>query len=126
MPLLKLALKQVIETAFCQNLLSAISIRQQFNDIELKQEHAITLVKEAEKAIVQEDNFHQYNQAMIESLSPRELEVLGLINQGERNKQIAEKLTISLSTVKRHLQNIYQKLQVSSRTEAIAILNSNQ
>ncbi|MFT4766836.1 MAG: LuxR family maltose regulon positive regulatory protein, partial [Oleispira sp.] len=63
------------------------------------------------------------NQGLVESLSPRELEVLRLINQGCRNKHIAESLTISPSTVKRHLQNIYQKLQVNSRTEAIAILN---
>jgi len=67
---------------------------------------------------------HQINQDLVESLSHRELEVLNLINQGNRNKQIAETLTISVSTVKRHLQNIYQKLQVNSRTEAMVILNN--
>ena len=67
---------------------------------------------------------HQINQGLVESLSHRELEVLNLINQGDRNKQIAETLTISVSTVKRHLQNIYQKLQVNSRTEAMVILNN--
>jgi LuxR family maltose regulon positive regulatory protein len=125
-PLLELALKQDIESAFCQNLLSTISVRQQFNDIEFEKERSVTQVTEIEKTIVQEDNFHQYNQGMVDSLSPRELEVLGLINQGKRNKEIAAQLAISLSTGKRHLQNIYQKLQVSSRTEAIAILNHHQ
>ena len=67
---------------------------------------------------------HQINQDLVESLSHRELEVLNLINQGDRNKKIAETLTISVSTVKRHLQNIYQKLQVNSRTEAMVILNN--
>ena len=63
------------------------------------------------------------NQDLIEALSPREYEVLALVNQGYRNKNITESLSISLPTVKRHLQNIYQKLQVNSRTEAMAILN---
>ena len=53
------------------------------------------------------------------------MEVLSLINQGYRNKNIAESLSISISTVKRHLQNIYQKLQVSSRTEAITFLHDH-
>ena len=133
LPLIQLALNQDMETIFCQKLLSAIQARQYFNDCEGKKGLNKESKKEGEapnhsteKTIHNKENFHQFNQVMIESLSPRELEVLGLINQGERNKQIAEKLTISISTVKRHLQNIYQKLQVSSRTEAIAILNSKQ
>lgn len=64
------------------------------------------------------------NHGRVENLSARELEVLSLINQGNRNKQVAVALSISLSTVKRHLQNIYQKLQVNSRTEAISLMNS--
>jgi two-component system NarL family response regulator len=51
-------------------------------------------------------------------LSPRELEVMRLIVDGRRNKEIAERLEISEGTVKIHVSNIFQKLQVSDRTEA--------
>jgi DNA-binding NarL/FixJ family response regulator len=51
-------------------------------------------------------------------LSPREREVLDLIAQGARNKQIAAMLVISEFTVKRHVQNILQKLELPSRRAA--------
>ncbi len=53
-------------------------------------------------------------------LTEREREVLRLVVQGHSNQQIAEAMVISLSTVKAHISNILSKLQVSSRTEAIA------
>ena len=52
-------------------------------------------------------------------LSDRELEVLRLMASGAANKQIASDLTISESTVKTHVTNIFQKLDVSHRTEAV-------
>jgi DNA-binding NarL/FixJ family response regulator len=52
-------------------------------------------------------------------LTPRELEVLELIAQGDRNKEIAEKLVISDKTVRNHITNIFSKLQVADRAQAI-------
>ena len=57
---------------------------------------------------------------LIEPLSKRELQVLELIEQGLTNRQIARQLVISLPTVKSHTGNIYSKLGVSSRTQAVA------
>jgi LuxR family transcriptional regulator, maltose regulon positive regulatory protein len=57
---------------------------------------------------------------LIEALTRRELEVLGLISAGDSNQDIAEKLVISVSAVKKHAGNIYGKLGVSSRTQAVA------
>lgn len=54
------------------------------------------------------------------SLSGREWEVLGLLAQGLTNAQIAEAMVVSENTVKFHLQNIFQKLNVNNRTEAAA------
>jgi DNA-binding NarL/FixJ family response regulator len=52
-------------------------------------------------------------------LTPRELEVLELIAQGDKNSQIAEKLVITDKTVRNHITNIFSKLQVTDRAQAI-------
>lgn len=52
-------------------------------------------------------------------ISTRELEVLRLIAAGHSNQEIAEKLFISLNTVKTHTSNLFQKLNVTRRTQAI-------
>lgn len=59
-------------------------------------------------------------QPLIEPLSGRELEILRLIAQGLSNTDISERLFLALSTVKGHNRNIYGKLQVQRRTEAVA------
>ncbi|MBN2086360.1 MAG: hypothetical protein JW748_14165 [Anaerolineales bacterium] len=56
----------------------------------------------------------------IEPLSEREIEILRLLAKGLSNAQIAQRLVIALATVKRHIQNIYGKLGVNSRTQAVA------
>jgi DNA-binding CsgD family transcriptional regulator len=53
-------------------------------------------------------------------LSQRETEVLALVMQGKENKTIATQLSINNRTVSKHLENIYRKLGVGSRTEAIS------
>ena len=59
-------------------------------------------------------------QPLVEPLSQRELEVLQLIAQGLSNREISERLFLAMSTVKGHNRQIFDKLQVQSRTEAIA------
>src|SRR4051812_2495774 len=55
-----------------------------------------------------------------ENLSPREREVLEMLANADLYKEIAEKLEISVTTVRTHIQHIYQKLHVRTRTEAVA------
>ncbi len=57
--------------------------------------------------------------ALVEPLSGRELEVLQLIANGDSNQTIAEKLVITVSAVKKHTGNIYGKLSINSRTQAV-------
>jgi LuxR family transcriptional regulator, maltose regulon positive regulatory protein len=59
-------------------------------------------------------------QPLIEPLSQREFEVLELIAQGLSNREIGERLFLALDTVKGHNRNIFDKLQVQRRTEAVA------
>jgi LuxR family maltose regulon positive regulatory protein len=61
------------------------------------------------------------NGTLVEELSERELEVLRLIQAGFNNQEIAEQLVIAVSTVKTHLNNLYAKFGVHSRTQAVAI-----
>jgi LuxR family maltose regulon positive regulatory protein len=57
--------------------------------------------------------------SLAEPLTRRELEVLDLIGQGYSNQQISEKLVVTLHTVKKHSSNVYGKLGVTGRTQAI-------
>jgi DNA-binding NarL/FixJ family response regulator len=56
-----------------------------------------------------------------EDLTTRELEVLRLIRDGYRNKQIADQLTIAESTVNYHIKNLVGKLGANDRTHAVSI-----
>ena len=73
---------------------------------------AVTQVLVAATARPPEPDYH---------LTERERELLGLLIKGLSNPDIADRLTISLSTVKFHISSILAKLQVSSRTEAVAL-----
>jgi len=59
-------------------------------------------------------------QSLIEPLSQRELKILALIAQGLSNREIGERLFLALDTIKGYNRNLFDKLQVHSRTEAIA------
>ncbi len=69
------------------------------------------------RAIVSE--YHLYLQE--HPLTKRELEILELIVQGDTNSEIAEKLYLTVGTVKTHLRNIFNKLNVNDRTQAAVI-----
>jgi LuxR family maltose regulon positive regulatory protein len=58
--------------------------------------------------------------SMVEPLTRREIDILQLICAGYSNREIAEQLSVTLNTVKKHTSHIYGKLDVKSRTQAIA------
>lgn len=59
------------------------------------------------------------NSSILESLSKREREILELLSEGYRYKEIADKLFLGVDTVRTYIRNIYSTLQVHSRTEAL-------
>jgi len=75
---------------------------------------------EAEAQQRENNSYPPPAQSLIEPLSQRELEVLHLMAQGRSNQEISERLFLALSTVKGHNRNIFGKLQVQRRTEAVA------
>lgn len=62
---------------------------------------------------------HTETNAHLQKLSTREREILDHLGRGLRYKEIADKLFLSTETVRTHIRNIYEKLQVNSRTEAL-------
>lgn len=80
-----------------------------------------TIVVEKE-VIVSRDNF-SFNEKAFErsGLSKRELEVLQLMSEGHSNAEIADRLFVSLNTIKTHSSNIFLKLDAKRRTQAIEI-----
>jgi DNA-binding NarL/FixJ family response regulator len=59
------------------------------------------------------------NQTLLDLLTPREREILDLLAAGYRYKEISEKLFLGIETVRTYIRNIYSKLQVHSRTDAV-------
>jgi ATP/maltotriose-dependent transcriptional regulator MalT len=57
---------------------------------------------------------------VLEPLSARELEVLGLLAAGQTNREIAQELVVTVDTVKRHVSHLFAKLEVANRTQAVA------
>jgi len=79
-----------------------------------------TVVVEKEVYVSRNENFVQDTLLVSQlELSKRELEILSLLAQGHSNQEIAVKLFVSLSTVKTHIQNLFEKLDVKRRIQAV-------
>ncbi len=65
------------------------------------------------------ESFHKHNAPETVELSPREREIIELIAKGKIEKEVAAELNISYKTVKTHITNIYNKLEVNTRVEAL-------
>jgi DNA-binding NarL/FixJ family response regulator len=72
----------------------------------------------ARKVVASFSNFKSQNKE-VEILTLREKEILNLLAKGQLNKEVANQLEISIGTVRKHIQNIYEKLHVNTRVEAI-------
>jgi LuxR family maltose regulon positive regulatory protein len=103
--LLRQAAAQCMVPAYIATLLAVFDAEQQ-------------RVKHREEAMIPSP--HPPSQPLLEPLSWRELEVLRHVSEGISNQEIADRLIISTGTVKTHIHNILGKLNVQSRTQAIA------
>lgn len=108
--------------------------KELFHQIELALKHSEAIKEKEiawrksfnEKVESIEDATSKTYPAGWEELSKREVEVAVLLSEGLSDKELAEKLYVSPSTVRTHLRRIYDKLLVSSRLEVVALLNKHQ
>lgn len=98
----------IIAPSLAPRLLAEFAALSQQQGLELEREAEAEAEKEAE--------------ALRQVLSEREMEVLGLVSQGLKNREIADQLFISENTVRTHLRNILEKLHVQNRVQAAALL----
>lgn len=69
-------------------------------------------------------SLRKINKRLSDPITEREFEILQLVYEGKNNQDICDKLFIAMNTVKRHVTNIYFKLDVNSRTEAITLIRN--
>lgn len=109
--------KRAMEAGAIGYLLKNVSADELADAIQKAYHGEPTLAPEAAQALIESTRTPK---TQIEELTPRETEVLQLLGEGLTNPKIGEKLVISNSTVKFHVSSILGKLNVSSRTEAVA------
>lgn len=104
-------------------LMKDISVDELVNAVREASRGNTVIAYEVAQALVQKPKETNH----IESkLTAREQEVMGLLMKGYKNSDIAEELVISLATVKKHVRKILSKLNVASRTEAVAVAYSDK
>jgi len=100
-------------------MLKNASIADLINAIRLVHKGEAVFNLQAIKRLAQRDSLQDQDKASFSRLSNRELDVIKSVANGHSNKEIASQFGISERTVQTHLVNIYKKLGVNSRTEAV-------
>jgi NarL family two-component system response regulator LiaR len=112
----------LLEAGACGYLLKNAPGKEVVRAIRAVRSGESVLDPEVTRKLVQRSVALQSARGEIESgskLTPREIEILRLASRGMSNKELSEKLSVSLRTVKAHLSNIFNKMGCSSRTDAI-------
>lgn len=98
-------------------LLKDVSPEELAHAIRAAQRNEAVLHPEVAAKLMQEFSAPRSNEAPVDQLTPREMDVLRLVAKGMSNKEIADKLIISEKTTKTHISNILSKLHLADRTQ---------
>ena len=109
---------QALRAGACGYLLKRSPPERVIAAIQEVQDGGVPMTPEIARKVIGQFQGQATAAAEVEALSPREKEVLQLVVNGLGNKAIADRLGVTVAAVKWHLQHIYDKLHVHSRTEA--------
>lgn len=109
---------QALQAGACGYMLKLANQKRIIQAIREAQEGGVPMTPAIARKVIGQFQDKAKGADEIESLTPREKEVLELIMHGLSNKEIADRLGVSLAAVKFHLQHVYEKLHVHSRTDA--------
>jgi DNA-binding NarL/FixJ family response regulator len=117
---------QALRAGACGYLLKRSKPERIIAAIKEAQEGGVPMTPEIARKVIGQFRGQAVTQTEVESLSAREEEVLQLVMHGLGNKEIADRLNVTVAAVKWHLQHIYEKLHVHSRTEAALKFKTQQ
>jgi DNA-binding NarL/FixJ family response regulator len=109
---------QALRAGACGYLLKRADPEKVISAIKEAAEGGVPMTPEIARKVIGQFRQQATAATQVEDLTDREKEVLGLVMQGHGNKAIADRLGVTTAAVKWHLQHIYEKLHVHSRTEA--------
>lgn len=109
---------QALRAGACGYLLKRSGPEKVIAAIQEAQDGGVPMTPEIARKVIGQFRGQATAAAQMDDLSDREREVLELVMHGHSNKAIAERLGVTVAAVKWHLQHIYEKLHVHSRTEA--------
>jgi len=117
---------QALQAGACGYLLKRANPERIIEAIREAQEGGVPMTPEIARKVIGQFRDHATTASTVENLTPRETEVLQFVMHGLANKEIADRMGVSLAAVKFHLQHIYEKLHVHSRTEAVLKFKEHQ
>ena len=117
---------QALQAGACGYLLKRANPERIIEAIREAREGGVPMTPEIARKVIGQFRDHAETAATVNNLTPRETEVLQFVMHGLGNKEIADRMGVSLAAVKFHLQHVYEKLHVHSRTEAVLKFKEHQ
>lgn len=117
---------QALQAGACGYLLKRAAPERIIEAIREAQEGGVPMTPEIARKVIGQFRDQAETASTVNNLTPRETEVLQFVMHGLANKEIADRMGVTVAAVKFHLQHIYEKLHVHSRTEAVIKFKEHQ